>query len=317
MTQAFLCRGQGDDMRYLVAGSSGMIGRPLVRYLADAGHEVRCLVRSGNMSLGEENRITDTISWNPEAGEIPSDAVEWADAMISLNGTSLSALPWTSARRRAIMASRVQSTSVLAQAIADSRNPPDVWVSGSAAGFYGSRPGEILDEDSVRGKGFLADTVTAWEAATSAAHKRSRVVCARTGIVLGQGGALIPIIRLTRLFLGGTIGPGTQYWPWISLGDEVRALAHLAQSELEGPVNLVGPVFASARDITRLVAKALGRPHALVVPSWVLRFALGDAAKDLLLADQRVVCARLSSDEAFEFRHPTAEGAVAAVFKEF
>ena len=292
-------------MKVLLAGSSGMIGQAVRIAMAAGGHDVRVLLRGGS---------DGPLTWDPGAGRIPPDAVEWADAIISLGGASLTKLPWMKAYKQAILSSRVASTRVIAAAISHAASPPAVWVSASAVGVYGNRPGEELNEDSPRGSGFLSDVVTAWEAATAPAVAHTRVVLARTGVVLGPAGALSPLIRLARLGLGGPIGDGRQHWPWIHLDDEARAIRHLVEaSALDGPVNLVGPVPATASDITRAVAQALHRPHIVPAPAWALRLALGDAARELLLADQRVSPSRLRDEGVFRFEHVDAAEAVQAV----
>ncbi|MGO1318469.1 MAG: DUF1731 domain-containing protein, partial [Cellulomonadaceae bacterium] len=177
------------------------------------------------------------------------------------------------------------------------------------------RPGEELTEDSPAGRGFLADVVTRWEAATEPARAATRVVHARTGLVVSLAGALAPLGLATRLGLGATIGSGAQHWPWIGLEDEAAALIHLATaSHLSGAVNLVGPEPATSRQITTALARDLRRPHLLRLPAWTLRIVMGAAADELLLADQRVLPEVLEGD-GFTFRAATAQEAVAAAVR--
>lgn len=292
-------------MRILVAGASGFIGTALRRELEADGHEVRALVR-------RPARDATEYEWQPAEGRIPIVAVEWADGVVNLSGAYLGRVPWTRAYRREIYFSRVTATRTIARAIAAADDPPRVWVSGSATGYYGHRPGELLTEDSPAGEGFLAAVVSRWEAATARADDVTRVVHIRTGVVLADGGSLSPLLLATRLGAGATIGTGQQLWPWISLEDEVAAIVHLlTRSELSGPVNLTGPEPAPSAEITRLYARAMRRPHLLRVPDWLLRLVVGEPADEILLPDQRVVPTRLLAD-GFEFRHPTAQEAVAA-----
>ena len=326
-------------MKVLLAGGSGMIGRAVLAVLLERGHEVRLLVRetarktgqtrvqirerpqkrgfseSGTEFVPSAAPIADgEVGWNPARGELSPEAVAWADAVVSLNGASLTRLPWTKGYRNEILGSRVAATALIAKTIGAARGP-EAWVSASAVGVYGSRPGETLTEDSPRGAGFLADVVATWEEAAAPAADAARVVLARTGVVLGPDGALAPLVRLARFGLGGRIGSGRQHWPWISLTDEARAIVHLLEaSTLSGPVNLVAPTPATAADVTRAVARALNRPHVVSAPAWALRAALGDAARDLLLADQLVVPTRLAGD-GFEFTHADLEEAVAAALR--
>jgi len=288
-------------MNVLMAGASGMIGQAVRAALGADGHTVRVLQRGTG---GPD-------TWDPEHGRLPAEAIDWADAVISLNGAALTKLPWTRPYKQLIRSSRVASTRLIADGICKSAAPPACWVSASAVGVYGDRPGEELTEDSDRGKGFLADVVRLWEAEATGADGVTRVVLARTGVVLGPEGALAPLVKLARLGLGGPLGGGRQHWPWIGLDDEARAIVHLATgSALDGPVNLVAPDPATASDITRAVAAVLHRPHVVPAPAWALRLALGSAARELLLADQRVVPARLLAEGTFTFASPVLADAV-------
>ncbi|MGW8481905.1 TIGR01777 family oxidoreductase [Microbacterium sp. NPDC055903] len=291
-------------MKILLAGASGLIGTEVARRAAEE-HEVQTLVRRAPAGAHE-------LRWDPETGEIPQRAIDEADAVISLSGASLSRLPWTKSYRAEILRSRVAGTAAIATAIAASPTPPSAWVSASAVGIYGGRPGETLSEEADAGTGFLADVVSAWEAATLGAEKRTRVVHARTGLVLAGGGALKPLLLTTRLGLGATVGDGRQHWPWISLADEARALLHLATgSQLAGAVNLTGPAPATSKAVTTALARALHRPHLFRLPAFALRAGMGLAADELLLADQRVEPARLRAD-GFAWQVTSVEDAVAA-----
>lgn len=290
-------------MRILLVGASGLIGTA-VTHRADGAHDVRRLVRRVPHSDSE-------YRWDPASGVLPPEALEWADAVISLSGASLSRLPWTSRYRAEIRRSRVQTTEAIARGIAAAASPPAAWVSASAVGFYGDRPAETLTEESAGGTGFLADVVGEWEAATDAAHPHTRVVNARTGLVLA--GALRPLLITTRLGLGAQVGDGRQHWPWIGLDDEARALLHLAtDSATSGPVNLVAPTRSTARDVSRALARGMHRPHLFVLPRFVLRAALGRAADELLLADQAVEPRVLLTD-GFTFEQPTIDEGVRAL----
>lgn len=289
----------------LMSGASGLIGTATAEHFRSAGHHVRTLVRNRGQS-------TDQWAWDPAHGEIPAEAIEWADIVINFAGSPLAKLPWTQSRKDTILSSRVDTTKTIANAIATSVSPPAVWLNASAVGFYGNRPDERLTEESVQGEGFLADVVGSWEAATRPAESATRVVQFRTGIVLAQSGALRPIILTTKLGLGTRFGSGAQHWPWISLEDEVRALHHLATSSaLDGPVNLAAPAPATCEQITREVARQLNRPHLLVAPAPLLKLVMGGAADELLLADQLVLPRRLDQD-GFRFLQAQVEEGVAS-----
>ena len=277
-----------EPRRILLAGASGMIGIPLTRSLVEAGHIVHTLVRRKPQGPSEHQ-------WDPDAGTIDSGIIDYIDVVINLSGASIGKIPWTTRHKELIMSSRVNATRTLATAITQAENAPSLLVSGSAVGFYGDRGDEELTEFSPRGQGFLADVVEAWETeAQAASSNRTRVCFARTGLVVGRGGALAPLALQTRLGVGGNIGPGTQWWPWISLHDEVRALQYLVTHDTDQTIfNLVGPTPATATDLTTELARALRRPHLLGLPTFAITALMGEAGEELLLSSQRVISQRL------------------------
>lgn len=255
------------------------------------------------------------MRWAPETGLLDPAALEGADAVVNLSGASISRLPWTRRYRTEILASRVTATTALVHALharATAGNPVPVFLSGSAVGYYGHRPDEELSEEAAPGGGFLAGVVRAWEAAALEAPDATRVALARTGVVIGPEGATAPIRALARIGLAGPLGNGRQHWPWISLADEVTALVHLLDTEISGPVNLVGPQSATASDVIRAIARRHNRPYWLPAPAFAISAALGDAGRDLLLADQKVLPSVLQSTGC-SFAHPTIDEAVAAL----
>lgn len=293
-----------------MAGASGMIGSTLRTRLIAAGHQVRTLVRQGGDG---ENR--ETWCWAGTVGSVPPESIEWADAVLSFNGAPLTRLPWTQRYRRSIFDSRVDTTSALAQAIVETKQPPMVWISASAVGFYGDTHEREVDESTPYGSGFLVDVTKAWETATQPAWDVTRVIQARTGLVLGPEGALKSLLMTTRFGLGARIGSGQQWWPWISLEDEVRAWEFLLTADSEGPVNLVGPTPQRSGEITKALANLMHRPCALIVPRPVLRLVMGLAADELLLASQKIHSTVLER-AGFTFHHQVASHALAAVLEQ-
>ncbi len=290
-------------MRILTAGASGLIGSELIRQLREGGHRVTRLVRRAPSG-------PDEVRWQPETGDLPDRTLDGVDAVISLSGASVGRIPWTPAYRRTLLKSRVVPTRALAEAMTAAANPPEVFLSASAVGFYGDRPGEVLTEKSSPGRGFFPELVSEWEATARLAPAATRVVTARSAVVVARGGGFGPVRMLTSLGLGTRFGTGQQSWPWISLHDEAAALRHLLASSLNGAVNLVGPTPATSDEITATYARLLRRPYVFRAPAPLVRL-LGEAGQRLLLDSMDVRPERLR-DDGFEWRHPRVGDAIAA-----
>ena len=284
-----------------------MVGTALVRsWMHDPIHVTRLIRPGGDKSTA--NGDSEAVVWDPAAIPAISNmgAVNGVEAAVHLSGANLAASRWTEKYKREIVSSRVQSTFALATALAQLRQPPRVLVCASATGIYGDRGDEILTEDSPAGKGFLAETCVAWEAATRAAEDAGiRVVYARFGVVLSaQGGALAKLLPLFRLGLGGNLGDGRKWMPWLSLRDAVGILRYcIDHEEIRGPVNLVTPHPLTNAEFTRALGAALHRPALLPAPAFALRLALGQMADEALLASARVVPKRLIQ-AGYQFADP-------------
>lgn len=285
----------------LLAGGSGLIGSALVTDLESRGTSVRRLVR--REASGEHE-----VSWSPQDGVLPDSAFDGVSAVVVLSGAGVGDKRWNAARKRELLRSRTSTTSLIARRMAELGGPQRL-VTASAVGYYGSRGDAELVETDAPGEGFLADLCQAWEAVAQPARDAGiAVATARTGLVLTpEGGALGKLLPLLKLGLAGPMGGGKQWWPWISLTDEIRALVHLIGSDLAGPVNLTAPEPLRNAELTRVLARALNRPATVPVPALALRIALGEFSSDLL-ASQRVLPAALLAD-GFEFRHPRLEPA--------
>ncbi len=297
-------------MRIVISGSSGLIGTALKAHLRSQGHEVVALVRD-EPSAGERR-------WDPPTGALdPADLVG-AGAVINLNGAGIGDERWTPQRKQLILESRTQPTTLLAETMAAMEQPPPVFLSASAIGIYGDRGDAELTEDSeLGGEGdYLATVTKAWEAAATATVAAGiRTVFLRTGIVLDQDdGALGRMLLPFKLGIGGRLGSGKQWWSWISVEDEVRAITHLLESELSGPVNLTAPHPVTNAEFTDALGNVLHRPTLLPVPKFALRTLLGgELAEALVFTSARVLPERLLAD-GFSFSHARVEEALRALF---
>ena len=291
-------------MKVAVTGASGLIGSALVPSLRTAGHDVVRLVR-------RPAAAADEVTWDPSAGTVDLAGLAGTDAVVHLAGAGVGDKRWTEAYKRTILRSRVDGTRTVVRAMLALDEPPSVLLSGSAVGYYGDRGEEVLLETSARGEGFLSDVVVAWEAeAQPAAEAGIRTALLRTGLVMARGGGafgrLLPIIKAG---VGGPIGDGRMWWPWITLVDEVRAIEHLLEADVSGPVNLGTPNPARNVDVTKAVARALGRPSVVPVPGLALKVVLGEFADDVT-ASQRMV-PQVLSDAGFDFAHGELDHAAA------
>jgi uncharacterized protein len=293
-------------MRVAITGSSGLIGSALGRSLSDDGHEVVPVVR---------DRSRGGVVWDPDRRTIDAAGLSGVDAVVHLAGEPIGARRWTDEQKRRIRESRTSGTRLLAETLATLDEPPAVLVSGSAIGVYGDRGDEVLHESSPAGTGFLAEVVQAWEAATTPAEDAGiRVARIRSGIVLERGeGALAKMLPLFRVGLGGRFGSGRQWWSWISIEDEVRAIRFLVDNDVRGPVNLVAPGPVTNREFTAVLGQVLRRPVVLPVPPFGPKLLLGaELAGELLFTSQRVEPRALTT-AGFEFRHRDLDAALRAV----
>jgi uncharacterized protein len=267
-------------MRIVAAGVTGFLGTPLVSRLTADGHEVVRLVRRPPRQPGE-------IQWNPSARQLDPAALAGVDAVINLAGTGVGDRRWTEDYKNLIQSSRVDTTATLAETIAGlpSSDRPKVLVNASAVGWYGDTHDRAVEEDAPAGEGFLPDVCRVWEAATGPAEDAGvRVVRLRTGLPLHRdGGLLKPLLLPFKLGIGGRLGGGRQWIPWISLTDWLSAVVMLlSRDDIAGPVNAVGPTPVTNAEFTRDLAAALRRPAVIPVPGFALRLVLGEFAVEAL-----------------------------------
>jgi uncharacterized protein len=284
-----------------VAGASGYLGRPLVQRLREGGHSVVRLVRR---APGAD----DELQWDPGSPLDPR-VVEGFDAAVNLAGAGVGDKRWSASYKRVLVESRVQPTATLARALAAAASPPGVLLNASAVGYYGDRGDEELTEESSGGTGFFPDLVRRWEAATGPARDAGiRVAHLRTGLVLGPGGGLLgPLLPLFKLGLGGRMGSGRQWMPWISLADEIGAIEHLLTAAV-GPVNVTGPAPVRNSDFARTLGKVLGRPALLPAPVTGMRLVAGEFGGEAVTSQR--VHATVLPRSGYRYTHGDLESAL-------
>jgi len=297
-------------MKIAVAGASGMIGRPLLQALRADGHEVLQLVR-------RTPRTADEHRWDPQHRRIDDALLADVDAVINLAGEPIRPRPFTSSYKERLLQSRVDATTTISEALAAAADAdPDrrrVLLSGSAVGYYGDTGSRIVTEADPAGTDFLAQVCAQWEAATAPAEAAGvRVVHLRTGLVLGPGAMLVQVLgTVFRLGLGGRMGNGRQYWPWISLDDEIGAIRHLLSADVSGAVNLTGPEPVTNAEFTEELGRQLHRPTLLPVPAFALELALGEFGRSSVIGGQRAVPTRLQ-ESGYAFTHADLASALRA-----
>ncbi len=291
-------------MRVLISGASGLIATELKIQLKRLGHEPLSLVR-------REARNTSEVAWDPATGYLQEGIIETVDAVVNLAGATTGKIPWTKKYKEEIVASRLNSTKTLVDAINGASKKPKVLVSGSASGFYGDCGDTELGEASPKGTGFLSDLAAQWETEAQKAEKSTRVVLLRTTMVMSRKlGALGKLLPLIKAGIGGPLGNGRQWWAWISVVDEARAIIHLIENEnCSGAYNITAPEPATCAQIVKSLAKGLRRPALLTVPAIAMKLLIGEAATELLLCSQKMTATRLV-ESGFVFEHPDLDSAV-------
>ena len=292
-------------MRTLISGSTGLVGRALVPHFKGIGHDVVRLVRP------ETAEAPDGVVWEPSRGQIETDRLEGFDAVVHLAGESINQR-WTRKTKQRIRDSRVRGTGLLAGSLAELNDPPAVLISASAAGYYVDRGDTWLKEDAEPGTLFISDVCQQWEETSRVAAKNGvRVVNLRTGIVLSsEGGALPRMLPPFKLGVGGHLGSGDQYMPWVTRDDVVRIIEHLLETEeIEGPVNVCTPEPITNKAFTETLGSVLGRPTVFWVPGFAVRLLFGQMGEELLLASVRIRPAKLEGS-GYTWRYPELESAL-------
>ena len=300
-------------MRVLITGATGFIGRALVPILRREGHQLIALVRSVERARSLLGAEVEVVPLSAGTNALRA-GLERSDAVVNLAGEAIMGGRWTEARRQLLVESRLHLTKQLVSAIAEARPRPRTLISGSAVGYYGDRGSEVLRESSPHGSDFLARLCVEWEAAARSAEDSGlRVVTLRTGVVLGRdGGVLAQMLPPFRLGVGGPVGSGRQYMPWIHLDDLVRIIATaLKDDRYAGPVNGAAPEQATSREFARALGRALHRPAVLPVPALALKVIFGEASS-VLLGSQRIEPRRLR-ELGFTYSFPLLDHALADI----
>jgi uncharacterized protein (TIGR01777 family) len=294
-------------MKVAVAGANGLIGSNLVRALRARGDEVVPLVRNP--------RGPGEVRWDPKAGGEWTKALDGVDGLVNLAGANVGAKRWSDEYKKEIRESRLQATRALVDAMRASTRRPRVFVSASAVGYYGGRGDEEVTESTPAGSDFLAEVCKAWEEEAARAEQLGvRTVLLRTGVVLDRNdGALKKMVPPFKAFVGGPIGSGQQWVPWIHIGDEVGLILWALDGTVRGPVDATAPNPARMQDFARALGRALDRPSLLPVPAFALRLAIGEMA-EVLLGGQRAL-PRRALDGGYRFQFDDLERALTDLFR--
>ncbi len=290
-------------MIVVLTGASGFLGKALSARLAAEGHSLRVLSRNPRATAARLPSGAPVFAW-PAAGPFPDAALEGADAVVHLAGENIGQWPWTSARKRRILDSRVQGTRDLVEAMGRAARKPAVFVAASGMGYYGDGGEALMEETAPPGRGFLAEVCVAWEREIFRAEEHGvRTVAVRNGLVLGRGGALEKLLPAFRLGAGAVLGSGRQWWSWIHVEDTAGIFAHaLKTPKMRGAVNGASPDPVRQAEFARVLAAAVHRPLLLKAPAFVLRVALGEMA-GTLLEGQKTDGKKLAGME-YAFRYP-------------
>ena len=296
-------------MNILISGASGLIGSHLSEYLISTGHDVYPLHRNPK---SEKSNF-----WCPEENIIQLDESIKFDAVINLAGENIADSRWSKKKKAAIIDSRVYGTRLLAEAIAELKNPPSILISASAIGYYGDTGESIADEETSHGAGFLSEVAMQWEEATQAAEDAGiRTIHLRTGVVLSpDGGVLQKMLLPFKLGVGGIIGSGNQYMSWISIDDVVAIISSmLSNTQYSGPYNLVAPQVVSNYTFTKALGRVLHRPTFFPLPAFIVRLVFGEMGDALLLSSSRVEPMRLIKQD-YSFIDKQLEDALMRLLK--
>ena len=301
--------------RVIISGATGFIGNALCRELIGGGYEVVGLSRNPEMGKALLPGQVKVVKWDTKSSQGWADYADGAYAIVNLAGENIASGGWTRERKKRILQSRLDAGEAVVEAVEKAKHKPAVIIQASGIGYYGDSGDEILDETSSPGSGFLVEVAKQWEKTTKKVESFGvRQVIIRTGVVLGEnGGFLSRVVLPYRFFVGGHMGNGKQWIPWIHVEDEVRAIRFLIEKkDLQGVFNLSSPHPLTSRDFSRTLGKVMKKPSWLPVPGFVLRLFFGEMASELILAGQRALPKRLQKS-GFKFQYPDLESALSQI----
>lgn len=302
-------------MKIVIFGATGYIGKMLFTALLSETYEITVVSRDIEQARKVLGNNAEFCQWDGEEEHSLNNLLVKTNAVINLSGESIAAKSWTDKQKQKILSSRVNTTSAIVNAINQMENKPDVLLQASAIGFYGPDLNKTFDEDSPAGAGFLAEVSQKWEAATNALDENVRLVLLRTGIVIGQGGgALEPMAKPFRYGLGGYVGSGKQWFSWIHLDDEVRAILFLLENnDARGVFNLTAPEPVRMKTFAKELGRVLKKPSWFHVPSFVIKLMMGQMGEEMILSGQKVLPKQLN-EVGFKFQFSEIRPALTNVF---
>ncbi len=302
-------------MRIIITGGSGLIGRNLASNLSDS-YEVVVLSRNPDQQRAKLPSSVKLVAWDGKSAEGWGELADGAHAIVNLAGAGIADKRWSEKRKQEIVSSREQAGQAVLEAVTQAKNKPSLVMQASASGYYGDRGAEVLTERSTQGSDFPAQLCGSWEQSTQAVQEMGvRHVVIRTGIVFSMaGGALPKLVKPFELYVGGRLGDGSQWVPWIHIEDHVAAMRYLLEDEdAQGVYNLVSPTPVTNRTVTQKIGIVMDRPGIFSAPGFILKFALGDMS-EILLGGQRVLPERLDK-QGFPFRYSDVETALRDLLK--
>ncbi|MFW5702158.1 MAG: TIGR01777 family oxidoreductase [Bacteroidota bacterium] len=293
----------------IITGATGLIGSRISRILSDSGYTIIVYTRNARRAADTLPYAHEYVEWDYDNPRSWQHTVDGAYAVINLAGASIGGGRWTDDYKDKIYNSRIRGTGLLAEAISTCGNPPQAFVSASAVGYYGDGGDRELTEDAPSGSDFLAKVCRDWEAAANIASGRTRVVNIRTGIVLHpEEGALAKMITPFKMFIGGPLGSGKQWFPWIHHEDIAYIYKYAIENDIAGPANATAPYPVRMKEFADTLGQVIGRPSSVKTPEFALRLALGESA-DMVIKGQKAIPQKLLKN-GFEYRHPRLEEAL-------